>query len=91
VQGRVSAARIDGTRQEVRLKASPKRKFTGPTYHLNYVVQEEAHVKLRKMVGSAHIGSFMEELIIREYRRRERRQQLHEGLREKPLKPEVIM
>jgi len=73
------------------LKASPKRKFTGPTYHLNYVGQEEAHAKLRRMVGAGHIGSFMEELIIREYRRREKRQQLHEAVREKPIKPEVIM
>jgi hypothetical protein len=64
------------------VKSSPKRKFTGPVYHLNYIIQEEAHTKLRQMVGSGHIGSFMEELILREYRRREKRaeRELHEGV-----------
>ncbi len=65
------------------MKSSPKRKFTGPVFHLNYVVQQEAHEKLRRMVAGGHIGSFMEELILREYRRRERRaQHLHEAVNE---------
>jgi hypothetical protein len=61
-------------------KVKKYRRLDPESKHLNFMVGNEAHSKLHAMVGDANRSWFIEQLIFREYARREKRAQRDEGV-----------
>jgi hypothetical protein len=55
------------------VRFSRKRKFQGPTKIVHVEVTEHARAMLDRIAGIESLGATVEELIVREYRRRERK------------------
>ncbi len=55
------------------MRSSKKRKFLEPTRRLHVLLEEAVYNKLKRMAGPQSLGAFVDEMVKREYRRREKR------------------